>query len=266
MNGLSQAAITLAVAVAVVVLLMPVLPEAGRAVSEESEEPQSEAPRIRIAEIHVPDPETTLRSEETPQVTATPSIPDPPSPLPSESSTVRPTAQEVERGQELLEEGAFPRLRATYARIGFPAYRDSMVALGGRFFLFDLDRRQPVAEVDPRTGARLGEEMPGGLSRWPRDVTRHLPFVLEGGREIYGERVSRVVLLPPAPLDAALLGALDREMRARGLDPAEAIRIDVAYELRAGRLHCEVLGVALRSGRETPLPLVIDLSHTGVRS
>ena len=91
---------------------------------------------------------------------------------------------------------------------------------------------------------------------------------LRRDRRVYGrkrlllhrERVSRVILLPPARLDAALLGALDAHLRALGLDPGDLLRVDVAYELRAGNLHCDVLLVAMRDGTERPLSLEIDLS------
>ena len=38
------------------------------------------------------------------------------------------------------------------------------------------------------------------------------------------------------------------------------LRIDVAYELVDGRLHCEVLSLGLRDGAERAVGLRIDLS------
>jgi len=173
---------------------------------------------------------------------------------------VAPTQQTMARGEARLQQGAFPRLRATYARIGFRAYRDAVLDLGGGFFLFDSNTRQPVAAVDPKTGELSDEVTLERLSRWPRDVTRHLPVALERGRARYGPRASRVILLPPASVDAALLGALEDELTAQGIAPRELLRVDVAYELVAERLHCRVLSVALRDGSEQPLALRIDLS------
>jgi hypothetical protein len=62
-------------------------------------------------------------------------------------------------------------------------------------------------------------------------------------------------------VDAALLGALDQRLAELGLHPNSLLRVDVAYELRSGRLHCEVLAVALRDGSERDLGLWIDLSE-----
>jgi hypothetical protein len=180
-----------------------------------------------------------------------------------ETPVLRPDSEALERGGALLRDGAFPRLRATYVRIGFAAYREAVVELGGAFYLYDARARQPLAEVDPRTGGLRDVAVRTTLSRWPRDVTRHLPAALRRGRERYGQRVSRVVLLPPASLDAALLGALDQHLRGLGSSAAELLRVDVAYELRADRLHCEVLSVGLRDGSERPLRLRIDLSAGG---
>lgn len=177
-----------------------------------------------------------------------------------EAPVLRPDSEALERGGALLRAGAFPRLRATYVRIGFAAYRDAVVELGGAFYLYDARARQPLAEVDPRTGGLRDVAVRTTLSRWPRDVTRHLPAALRRGRERFGQRVSRVVLLPPASLDAALLGALDQHLRGLGSSAGALLRVDVAYELRADRLHCEVLSVGLRDGSERSLGLRIDLS------
>ena len=114
--------------------------------------------------------------------------------------------------------------------------------------------------MDARSGLLGAEGVREELSRWPRDVTRHLQSALALGRERYGARASRVVLLPPASLDAALLGALDRRLRELGVSSDLLLRVDVAYELRGGRLHCEVLAVGLRDGSERDLGLRIDLS------
>jgi hypothetical protein len=151
-------------------------------------------------------------------------------------------------------------MRATYHRIGFAAYRDAMLALGGAFYLYDAARREPVAGVDPQTGALRRAAVPSTLSRWPRDVTRHVPGALEQGRTHYGTRVTRIVLLPPARLDTALLAGLERGLRDRGIDAEAVVRVDLAYEMRAGRLGCELLAVGLRDGREAPLGLHVDLS------
>lgn len=245
-----------------------------------SEPAREESPRIRIARIErSPDPRRAPATPEPaaagPTAKPTPATarlprpapegpkPSPPRGTPAQAKPPRtsfvPTADAVARGRALLEAGLFPRLRATYARIGFPAYRDAMVALGARFFLYDARRRVPVAEVDPTSGRRLAGTDLAGLSRWPRDVTRHVSFALPtaaGG-------ASRVVLLPPARVDAALVGAVERFASPRGLEASEIARLDLAYEIRDGRLRCEVLVAATRDGSETPLALLVDLGAAG---
>ena len=230
---------------------------------------------IRIAQIELspePPPERAKKKPRPqpkpatlPARGATPTPPEPPEPKPVAAAALKPEPEPGVRGEALLRAGAFPRLRASYARIGFERYRDAVLALGGRFFLFDDARRQPVAEVDPRTGRIQAAGSRAGLSHWPRDVTRHLADALERGRARYGSVVTRVILLPPAKLDATLLGALDAHLRQQALGPGDLARVDVAYELRAGRLHCDVLAVALRDGSERPMALTIDLSggHAG---
>jgi hypothetical protein len=257
--------VTLAVAIAVAVLLE------GRSRPRDlpTEPPEPEPPRSRSREPG-PEPIRIARIETTMQRERPPPDPPPKEPSPPPRSapvplptTVAPTVDTVRRGQALLEAGVFPRLRATYVRIGFAAYRDAMIALGARFFSYDSTRRRPVAEVDPLTGAILGEAIPRALSRWPRDVTRHLRSALVSAQAIYGESASRIILLPPSHVDAALLGAVYAFVRGSGLDPSKIVRLDLAYELEEGRLRCEVLSAGMRDGSERALSFRVDLSATG---
>lgn len=245
----THAAAAFGMALVVLLLLSPSLREQlARPLARSS--PASVERRIEIVEI-----ELSAEPEARPLPPPRPA-PSPP-PLPA---TQVPSSDALERGESLLRSGRFPHLRASYGRIGFEAYRDAMLELGGVFFLFDGKARQPVAEVDPRTGALGGELVRADLSRWPRDVTRHLSEPLRLGQASYGPRVSRVILLPPARLDAALLGGLDAHLRALDLDPGDLLRVDLAYELRGGNLYCDVLLVAMRDGTERSLSLQIDLS------
>jgi hypothetical protein len=218
-----------------------------------------------------------LEPEPEPKPAQTASAPVPPPPPPARPAPVPakapapppPALSPLESGRELLRAGRFPRLRATYARIGFPAYRDAMSALGGRFFLYDPVRRQTVAEIDPRSGRPLRAGAGGAeaeLSRWPRDVTQHLEFALRDAPPELSDRASRVILLPPADVDATLLGAVAHHLRGLGLDPATIARLDLAYELYRGRLRAEVITVATRDGAETPLALAVDLAAPGRRT
>jgi hypothetical protein len=232
-------------------------------------ESKDDAPRIpeAIEIAHIEPPREPPPRRPTPKPAPAPRQPPPPPrpkpappTLPAAASVTKASASDRARGAALLRAGIFPRMRASYARIGFERYRDAVLALGGRFYLFDVVRGQPVAEIDPRSGGIREGPLPDTVSRWPRDVTRHVPDALARGRERYGASVERVVLLPPASLDHALLGALDRHLSEQGT-AATLQRVDVVYELRNGRLHGEVLAVALADGSERTLGLVIDLSE-----
>ena len=260
----ARAAVTLAVALIVATLLERELEEPTE--TTETTETTGEPEPIRISRIELPratPPEPAPKREPAPEPRTERLEERPKENDVAPPAAVVPTVGALRRGRALLEAGAFPRLRATYARIGFPAYRDAMTALGGRFFLYDVARRRTLVEVDPTTGAMLGKDVGGELSRWPRDVTRHLDFALTVGRARFGDSATRVILLPPAHLDAALLGAVDAELRARGLEAARIARLDLAYEIRDGRLRCEVLAAADREGNDVPLSLTVDLSRAG---
>lgn len=252
MRPARHGALVLGSALAVAWLLTPAAEPRPTAQSDAAPERWE---RIEIERVVPPDAAAPTPAPEARR----PDPPPPPRPRPT-GIPAQQSAQALARGERLLEAGSFPQLRATYRRIGFDAYRDAMLALGGGFFVFDAAERRPLAEIDPRTGAVRSRELRPGLSRWPRDVTPHLPRALERGRARWGERASRVVLLPPARVDAALLGALDAHLRARGESGDRLVGVDVAYELRDGRLGCEVLSLSLRDGTRRSVGLHVDLS------
>jgi hypothetical protein len=248
----SRVAVIFASALAVAYMLTP-QSAAAPAATHETTETVERWERIEIEHVAAPDA--------TPPAREAPNPPPRPKPRPRPSGIpAQRASNELSRGERLLEAGSFPTLRATYRRIGFDAYRDAVLALGGSFFLFDAVERRPLAEIDPRTGAVTSRELREGLSRWPRDVTRHVPRALERGRRRWGERASRVILLPPAHVDAALLGALDTYLRAQGERGDRLVSVDLAYELRDGRLGCEVLALSLPGGTRRSVGLHVDLS------
>jgi len=257
----ARGGVACAVALAVAWMLAPV-PTLPESTPEAPEIPDA----IEIAHIEPPREPPPPRPAPRPAPPARrpppvpPPKPAPPPGLPAAAPVTKASAADRARGAALLRAGVFPRMRASYARIGFERYRDAVLALGGRFYLFDAARGQPVAEIDPRTGGIREVPLPDTASRWPRDVTRHLPDALARGRERYGVSVERVVLLPPASLDHALLGALDRHLSEQGT-AARLQRVDVVYELRNGRLYGDVRAVALADGSERTVGLVIDLSE-----
>ena len=67
--------------------------------------------------------------------------------LPAQRVTVMPDPSAIARGQVLLDEGRFPRLRASYAHIGFERYRDAVSALGAGGRLRRGDDRGQEARV-----------------------------------------------------------------------------------------------------------------------
>ena len=231
--------------------VVPPKPEPAPAVAEPTREIGRDAETSQAAlatEAASPKPEKTERKPEPTTETSA---------IPIDAATLR-------NGEKRLKEGRFPRMSGSSMRIGFAAYRDAMLALGGRFYLFDGKAGQPVAEVNPRTGEITRDSVRPGLSPWPRDVTGELQDVLDRGQKRFGKRITNVVLLPPAHVDAALIGGLDRELRRRGLDSERVVFAHVEYDLRSGKLECEItqLRLAGEALREIQIRLALSDSIT----
>jgi hypothetical protein len=219
---------------------------------------------VPVTPIAAPPPPPSPPAEPPPAAQAEPAASALPS-APVITATARAAEpREVKAGdtapRSVESPAVLPKVRGSMVRIGFGSYRDAMRALGGGFFLYDAAAKRPVAEIDPVSGAVLSEALRDGLSDWPRDVTSDLASALELGQKRYGPRVSRVVLMWPAALDTALIAALQRELPPLGVAYDEVVRVDVVYELRAGRLECDVVGVGLRDAGDRALELRVTLS------
>lgn len=235
--------------------LQPEDPDQSQIVARE-DRPKTEEVEITIKKIVEPPPQPPPRAvQPRPEK---PKAVEPISPPALAGRTFTPSALDYLKGDRLLE-GGFPRLHATYERLGFPAYRDAVLALGGEFFVWDGSENQPIAHLDTRTGATSEASIPSDLSRWPRDVTMHLEPARERSKEEFGERASHVVLLPPTRLDAALLSGLNHLLEQNDVDPASVSGFFGAYELRGRRLYCVVLSTSFKDGTERPVSFSIDL-------
>ncbi|MBW2280882.1 MAG: hypothetical protein JRG82_09060 [Deltaproteobacteria bacterium] len=60
-----------------------------------------------------------------------------------------------------------------------------------------------------------------------------------------------------------LLGALDAHLRTLDGNGGGVLGVDVAYEIRAGALGCEILSLALRDGSRRTVALYVDLGGGG---
>ena len=276
----TERAIALASSLAAVGIAWWLWPDLSPARPVASEPPPEPPPSIRIARIEplpveaqpAPAPAPARVEEQTAPkggAAETKAIRPvlPASEVPVLADTARPReprdGDSIALGEQRIAEGRFPRQRASYARIGFERYRDAMLALGGRFYLFDRRARRPLAELDPFTSEhRAIEALPPHLSAWPRDVTPYLRDVLEAPdvRRAYDGRATHVVLLPPADIDAAFVGGLDRALRRQGLDIERVASVRLLYELSHTGLGCEVVRVELFDGTRRELDLRLALS------
>lgn len=180
-----------------------------------------------------------------------------------EAATFVPGPSDFLKGQRLLE-GGFPRMVATYERIGFSRYTEEAQALGGQFFLWDSESNHPVARLDPKTGEAWEGPLSSHLSRWPRDVSAHLGDAIARHRGDYGHRASHAVLLPPVRVDEAILSGLDHLLRLNGIDPASVGSFFGAYELRGDHLVYVVLSATLKNGTQREVSFAIDLVRAGI--
>jgi hypothetical protein len=169
-------------------------------------------------------------------------------------------AAEIARGSEILDDGVFPILMASYAE--FPSFRDyalAMHALGARLAV--VRERRIVGSIDLARGAMDAAPPSGAFSPRARDYTDEpgLAALAREARTRFGAG-AEVMLLLPREIDAGLFGGVARALSRGGADPS-------AYrEIRARYLRSPTGGVRLwvdtavrRDGSELSVDLLFDL-------
>lgn len=172
----------------------------------------------------------------------------------------------MELGREWLhpERGGFPPISARYAHLGFPVYAAAMERVGGRFFLFDgVDLR---AEIDRPSGHLLPIEPQRlrGLSPRSRDLSDEpalARYPAEAARA-RGPAPYRVVLLVPAPVDQAIVGAIAQTLEGRGIDPSDFTAFEARYhQTSGGELILHIDAGRLARGGTILVDVAVNLSR-----
>lgn len=206
-----------------------------------------------------------------PPVTFLPSAPS----LPARAEAVAPEPADIpvtravmDRGRQMLsgDEGRLPTIVAHYRdTLGFQGYARAVRSFGGRFFVRDVDARVLRAEIDVSGGRLLPVDRSGlaALSPLSRDLSDEPAlrrFTLEAKRT-YGPARYIVLLLLPAPVDAAVLGALDAALRAAARAPQEFVVVEGEYRQRGGDLVLEFASARSRSGELLAVRATVNLSR-----
>jgi hypothetical protein len=213
--------------------------------------PPGDGSRDTTARIHA-----TAIAAETPEAAPEPT----PEAVARAGDPVSVGAAEIARGSELLDDGVFPVLVASYAE--FASFRDyalAMHALGARLAV--VRERRIVGSIDLARGAMDAAPPSGSFSPRARDYTDEpgLAALAREARTRFGAG-AEVMLLLPREVDAGLFGGVARALARGGADPG-------AYrEIRARYLRSPTGGVRLRvdsavrpDGSELPVDLLFDL-------
>lgn len=248
----------------------PVTPERVALTWNEPEPPPEAAPEPEPQEP--PPSEPAAEPEPPPEVAPEPEPePEPETKSPAPAPPIRAVAidaADLDRGDPLLDgAGAFPPVESSYSEFGsFAAYAGAMEELGARFVV--IRARKIVARIDVATGSMGPVGVSARFSPRARDYSGEpaLSSAARSARARYGPR-AEVMMLVPRSVDAALFGAIARELEQRGTAPSEVRRIQARYQRSpSGGVALRVDAGRHRDGSAVPLGLLFDLSQIVRRS
>lgn len=129
----------------------------------------------------------------------------------------------IENGRKLIsEKTSIPIVQTSDDQIGFNYYLAKMQDMGGRLFVGDAFRHEILAEaiVRKQSGrfrvislAQKGEGMLDGMALFrPREIVQEnlSDEIISLGRQTYGDRDLRCILILPLDLEAGFLGAFQK--------------------------------------------------------
>ncbi len=231
---------------------------------EEPEEPPAPEPERETP----PEEREDEREAEPPEESEPEPLEEPPAaaevrePTPDPARVVAVDARDASRGGPLLDgAGAFPPVESSYSDFGsFLAYARAMEDLGARFVVVRSQRI--VGRIDVASGQTGPVGVSARFSPRARDYSGE-PALAEAARSArarYGPR-AEVMMLVPRAMDAALFGAIARELEQRGSAPGEVRRIQARYRRGpSGGVALHVDAGQRRDGSTLPLGLIFDLS------
>ena len=154
--------------------------------------------------------------------------------------------------------GAMPGVIAAYRRtLGFRTYAQAMIALGGRFVVWQQQRRKLIAVIDPLHGTRqpLDRQAVQGLSPRARDLSDEpaLAAYREPGREA-------VLLLVPLEVEAAIQAGLTHALASTGLTPQAVATVHGVYTIEQGEVILTLTAATTKNGETIGLHGVCNLS------
>jgi hypothetical protein len=249
--------------------------DAPRAVEREApEEPSERRTTVTLEPLRQPPAKSAEAAKPlTPKRQKAAARPPEAPPAVASVSAPAPVAHEVpvdsallDRGQALLADGSFPTIVAHYrTTLGFGRYADTIRTLGGRFFVRDLSAQQLRAEVSFREDRLVPVERAGlgRLSPRVRDLSDEpaLERFTRTAERDFGLARYAVILLVPLPLDAAVVGGIERALLAMHRTPAEFTVFEGRYQQRGGDLVLEIDSGRTRAGETVPVAIVLNLSR-----
>ena len=262
LQSLVAGIVALALAVVTLEVLHPLSVTQMTDVEERQETDKQVEPepvKIKIRKIEKPKPPVRQVRKAESKAEPASAVPVPQRPPVLRHHPFVPAPTDFVRGKELLA-GEFPRMRGYYSRVGWEDYRDAMISLGSRFYVWDAHENQPLASLDPITGETSEAKSQLGLSPFPRDVSSNLTHALAEGKKAFGDAASHVVMLPPERFDAALLSGLEKLLRRNGIQSDRVSSFEGAFEIRNGGLWCEVLSTSLKDGTTREVAFLINLA------
>ena len=170
-------------------------------------------------------------------------------------------------GKEGEKLGKYPSFIVDYRKtMGFQRYARSLLRIGGRFFIMDMNRKNLKAEIDIESGSLKEVVNLEGLSPRSRNISNEseTDVYLRTAQKEYGYSNYSVVLLLPLTIDSLLIAGMEESLKEVNLSNADFYCFRGLYKKGKDGLVLNIISGRKKDGNSLPLDIAFNLSKVSM--
>jgi len=170
-------------------------------------------------------------------------------------------------GKEGEKLGKYPSFIVDYRKtLGFKRYARSLLSIGGRFFLMDMNSKKLKAEIDIKSGNFKKVENLEGLSPRSRTISNEseTDVYIRTAQNKYGYSSYSVVLLLPLTIDSLLVAGMEKSLKELSLSNSDFYCFQGLYRKERDEIILNITSGRKKDGKTIPFDIGFNLSKVSM--
>jgi len=170
-------------------------------------------------------------------------------------------------GKEGEKLGKYPSFIVDYRKtLGFRSYARSLLSIGGRFFIMDMNRKKIKAEIDMESSSLKEVGNLERLSPRSRNISNEseTDVYIRTAQKKYGYSSYSVVLLLPINIDSMLVAGMEESLKELSLSNSDFYCFQGIYKKERDGLILNIISGRKKDGETFSLDIAFNLSKVSM--